>query len=76
MATGNIKLPSFGTGSFRGEPTQKQIASYLRQLTEQIEYAFHNLDASNFSADQLVPSQNRIASSKTEISFSKSLNFR
>lgn len=51
MATGNIKLPSFGTGSFRGEPTQKQIASYLRQLTEQIEYAFHNLDASNFSAD-------------------------
>lgn len=51
MATVNIKLPSFGNGNSSKEYSQKQIASYLTQLTEQIQYAFNNLDFSNFSSD-------------------------
>lgn len=51
MGTVNIKLPAFGHGNASKEYDPRQIASYLTQLTEQIQYAFNNLDFSNFSAD-------------------------
>lgn len=71
MATVNIKLPAFGSGNAGKEYDPRQIASYLTQLTEQIQFAFNNLDFSNFSEDGQKVLQNAESTAKVVADLSK-----